>query len=53
MGCNCGGSGRPAPRLTKEQPRREAAPPPRRPRTGGVGQAGYYYTGPRTDKPAE
>lgn len=54
MGCNCGGSGgKPAPQLTRERetPRRDVAP--RRPRVGGPGQPGYYYTGPRRDKPAQ
>lgn len=52
MGCNCGGSGRgvPMPRLTKEQNQpRPSTAPPRKPRVGGPGQPGYYYTGPRRD----
>lgn len=54
MGCNCGGSGgKPAPQLTRERPAAPRDVAPRRPRTGGPGQPGYYYTGPRRDKPAQ
>jgi hypothetical protein len=55
MGCNCGGSmarSKTEPRKFQPTVQERSTSPFRERRTGGPGEPGYYFTGPRKPKPA-